>query len=327
MTATHRRTACGNPVLSPPRAMRGRPLMPARPYHGSVPHTVAVFPARRSSCSTAEPSRGRAPASHVLPFSGGIAVPACHPCLRACAGWLPPAAVHPLTAHSACARSPAINTRLTVYDLVHATMPCCNPSWQRATCAGRASRAPEAAPPDAETPDTPARGAQELTPRARDSLVSFGERLSTRIFAAHLRARGVPARQHDAFAARFNLATSDDFGAAEVAYDAALPAVRAALAPPPGEPCALPIVTGFLGRGLSTGAPRTMVVSLSQPQRRGCHVRGGSPGDLCVPYHQISQYCVRWQGRCAGCTQGSLHIMLLLNRVPVQRILPHLLND
>jgi len=229
--------------------------------------------------------------------------------------------------HSACARSPAIITRLTVYDLVHATMPCCNPSWQRATCAGRASRAPEAAPPDAEPPDTPARGAQELTPRARDSLVSFGERLSTRIFAAHLRARGVPARQHDAFAARFNLATSDDFGAAEVAYDAALPAVRAALAPPPGEPCALPIVTGFLGRGLSTGAPRTMVVSLSQPQRRGCHVRGGSPGDLCMPYHQISQYCVRWQSRCAGCTQGSLHIMLLLNRVPVQRILPHLLND
>lgn len=97
--------------------------------------------------------------------------------------------------------------------------------------------------------------AQELTPRARDSLVSFGERLSTRLFAAHLRACGVHARQHDAFSSTFNLATSDDFGAAEVAYDAALPAVRTALAPPPGEPRCLPIVTGFLGRGVFTGAP------------------------------------------------------------------------
>ena len=84
--------------------------------------------------------------------------------------------------------------------------------------------------------------------------MSFGERLSTRLFAAHLRACGVPARQHDAFSPAFNLATSDDFGAADVAYDAALPAVRAALAPPPGQPCAIPIVTGFLGRGLITGA-------------------------------------------------------------------------
>ncbi len=41
--------------------------------------------------------------------------------------------------------------------------------------------------------------AQELTPRAQASLVSFGERLSTRLFAAYLRTRGVPARQHDAF--------------------------------------------------------------------------------------------------------------------------------
>ncbi len=112
---------------------------------------------------------------------------------------------------------------------------CCRPTRPAAIhlcrgppCANRAARAPEAVRPGAAAPDVPARSAQELTPRARDSLVSFGERLSTRIFAAHLRARGVPARQHDAFAARFNLATSDDFGAAEVAYEAALPAVRAA---------------------------------------------------------------------------------------------------
>ena len=42
--------------------------------------------------------------------------------------------------------------------------------------------------------------AQELTPRAQASLVSFGERLSTRMFAAYLRSQGVPAMQHDAFA-------------------------------------------------------------------------------------------------------------------------------
>jgi hypothetical protein len=158
--------------------------------------------------------------------------------------------------------------------------------------------------PGAAAPDVPARSAQELTPRARDSLVSFGERLSTRIFAAHLRARGVPARQHDAFAARFNLATSDDFGAAEVAYEAALPAVRAALAPPPGEPCALPIVTGFLGRGLSTGAPRAMIVSVSQPQWRGCRVRGGSARYFCVPYQRVRQNRVHMQSRCGWCTRG-----------------------
>ena len=30
---------------------------------------------------------------------------------------------------------------------------------------------------------------QELTPRAQDSLVSFGERLSTRLFASYLRSQ------------------------------------------------------------------------------------------------------------------------------------------
>lgn len=100
--------------------------------------------------------------------------------------------------------------------------------------------------------------------------MSFGERLSTRLFAAHLRACGVPARQHDTFAPAFNLATSDDFGAADVAYDAALPAVRAALARPPGQPCAIPVVTGFLGRGLVTGVAPTcacLLLKYLMPER------------------------------------------------------------
>jgi aspartate kinase len=111
---------------------------------------------------------------------------------------------------------------------------------------------------------------QELTPRARDSLVSFGERLSTRLFAAHLRAEGVPARAVDAFAA--GLTTTDDFGAADVDYGASLPALKRALgggggtgeagqagaaaAPPSPPPVA--VVTGFLGRGARTGAITTL---------------------------------------------------------------------
>lgn len=36
---------------------------------------------------------------------------------------------------------------------------------------------------------------KELTPRARDYLVSFGECMSTRIFAAYLNKIGIKARQ------------------------------------------------------------------------------------------------------------------------------------
>jgi aspartate kinase len=55
---------------------------------------------------------------------------------------------------------------------------------------------------------------QDLTPRAQDSLVSFGERLSTRLFAAYLRSQGVPAQQHDAF--DLGVITNDNFVNAEV---------------------------------------------------------------------------------------------------------------
>ncbi len=47
--------------------------------------------------------------------------------------------------------------------------------------------------------------------------MSFGERLSTRIFASYLRTKGVPARQYDAF--EMGLVTTDDFMNAEVLYD------------------------------------------------------------------------------------------------------------
>ena len=101
---------------------------------------------------------------------------------------------------------------------------------------------------------------QELTPRARDSLVSFGERMSVRLFAAHLAAEGVPARAVDAF--RAGVVTSDDFGAADVDYAASLPALKAELAPAgrdaAGGPPRIAVVTGFLGRGARTGAVTTL---------------------------------------------------------------------
>jgi aspartate kinase len=97
---------------------------------------------------------------------------------------------------------------------------------------------------------------QDLTPRARDSLVSFGERLSTRLFAAYLRAHGVPARQYDAFS--IGITTNDDFTNADVIYDATLPAVKKALTRGPGQPAELPVVTGFLGKGAGTGAITTL---------------------------------------------------------------------
>ncbi len=50
---------------------------------------------------------------------------------------------------------------------------------------------------------------QELTPRTKDSLVSFGERLSTRLFASYLNEHGVPAKQHDAF--QMGVVTNDNF--------------------------------------------------------------------------------------------------------------------
>jgi aspartate kinase len=64
---------------------------------------------------------------------------------------------------------------------------------------------------------------QDLTARARDSLVSFGERMSTRIFASYLRQRGVPARQLDA--PEIGFITSDDFGNADIIYEQTLPKV------------------------------------------------------------------------------------------------------
>ncbi|CAD7699140.1 unnamed protein product [Ostreobium quekettii] len=96
---------------------------------------------------------------------------------------------------------------------------------------------------------------QECTPRARDSVISFGERLSTRIFAALLAREGVPARQYDAWDLGF--VSTDEFTNADVIFDATLPAIRRTLSErdAPGE---VPVVTGFLAHGANTGAITTL---------------------------------------------------------------------
>ncbi len=133
--------------------------------------------------------------------------------------------------------------------------------------------------------------------------MSFGERLSTRLFAAFLNAQGIKAKQYDAYA--IGVTTNDNFvnaevrvgtiagrwcvaapmllpcmgcfmpmcaccptdchpcppfhrSCAQVNYQLTLPAVKEALTFKPGQERHLPIVTGFLGRGLQTGAITTL---------------------------------------------------------------------
>ena len=53
--------------------------------------------------------------------------------------------------------------------------------------------------------------------------------------------------------ARPGVITTDDFQNADVLYAETLPAVKAALTRAPGGERAIPVVTGFLGRGINTG--------------------------------------------------------------------------
>ena len=78
---------------------------------------------------------------------------------------------------------------------------------------------------------------------ARDRALSWGERLAAALFAAKLRALGVPARAVDAGEA--GLVTDERFGAAHPLPEAA-GRLRASLARRPP----VPVVTGFIGRTL-----------------------------------------------------------------------------
>uniref|UniRef100_M8C3U0 Aspartokinase n=1 Tax=Aegilops tauschii TaxID=37682 RepID=M8C3U0_AEGTA len=96
---------------------------------------------------------------------------------------------------------------------------------------------------------------KELTLRSTDYLVSFGECMSTRVFAAYLNQIGVKARQCDAFDIGF--ITTDDFGNAEI-LEATYPAVAKRLHGDWIRDPAIPIVTGFLGKGWKSGAVTTL---------------------------------------------------------------------
>ncbi|KAF8408481.1 hypothetical protein HHK36_007636 [Tetracentron sinense] len=96
---------------------------------------------------------------------------------------------------------------------------------------------------------------KELTLRTRDYLVSFGECMSTRIFAAHLNKIGAQARQYDAFDTGF--ITTDDFTNADI-LEATYPAVAKRLHGDWISDPAIPIVTGFLGKGWRSCAVTTL---------------------------------------------------------------------
>lgn len=86
---------------------------------------------------------------------------------------------------------------------------------------------------------------KELSPRTLDYLVSFGERLSVRIFAAHLsRNEGMPAMYVDAFDAGF--LSDSSFTRAEL-DEATFPAVRKFFAESVPENV-IAVVTGFIAK-------------------------------------------------------------------------------
>ena len=63
--------------------------------------------------------------------------------------------------------------------------------------------------------------------------------------------QGIRARQYDAWDLGF--VSTDDFGQAEVRYDASFAQIREALVRSNGTAPEIPIVTGFLARGEGTG--------------------------------------------------------------------------
>uniref|UniRef100_A0A453PZU5 Aspartokinase n=1 Tax=Aegilops tauschii subsp. strangulata TaxID=200361 RepID=A0A453PZU5_AEGTS len=91
---------------------------------------------------------------------------------------------------------------------------------------------------------------KELTLRTRDYLVSFGECMSTRIFAAYLNKLGKKARQYDAFDLGF-------ITNAEI-LEETYPAVAKSLHGDWIDDPAIPIVTGFLGKGWKSCAVTTL---------------------------------------------------------------------
>lgn len=94
---------------------------------------------------------------------------------------------------------------------------------------------------------------RELTPKTKDYLVSFGERLSVRIVAAYFNKAGVRAAPLDAWDA--GIVSTGDFTAAEPAAEcwANIPAAILPLV----EAGVLPVVTGFIAKCYAETDDRT----------------------------------------------------------------------
>ena len=84
---------------------------------------------------------------------------------------------------------------------------------------------------------------QELTPRTKDLISSFGERLSAPLVAAALRHLGIAA---EAFDARQYIKTNERYTEAEVEFDETNRLISNALIPAV-ESGTVPVVTGFVG--------------------------------------------------------------------------------
>ncbi len=83
---------------------------------------------------------------------------------------------------------------------------------------------------------------RELTPRIKDSLVSLGERMSSRLLAATLESMGRPAMAYNAW--ELGLYTDDNHGCAEP-LPAATDQMRSIMEDL--DPEVVPVVTGFIG--------------------------------------------------------------------------------
>ena len=83
----------------------------------------------------------------------------------------------------------------------------------------------------------------ELTPRTKDALVSYGERMSVRIVAATLNKIGVPAQAFDSWT--LGMRTTSEFGNAEV-KDETYANVKAMVGKLDTQ--IVPVITGFIGQ-------------------------------------------------------------------------------
>ncbi|KAK8939041.1 hypothetical protein KSP39_PZI011170 [Platanthera zijinensis] len=96
---------------------------------------------------------------------------------------------------------------------------------------------------------------KELTARTRDYLASFGECMSTKIFAEYLNKIGIKARQYDAF--DIGIITTDNFTNADI-LDVTYSTVAKTLLEDWSNTHEIPVVTGFLGKGFKSSAVTTL---------------------------------------------------------------------